>query len=315
MPYFHATAVFEARGSSLEETDRSAAALFKTLRHQRVSYYEHDTGGGMGPYPPAKDLYFSVIADFDVEANSEEKAGELAEEVLDALSTDEIQYLALGLTAGEQRVRPEQRAPREEEPAPERETRAERGEREERGGRGRGSRGRGRRRGGDRETESPRENKPQELVTRPLETEPTETRQAEPAETSAQAETPTQEALVEASPAAKPAIVERELLPSAPDTIELETPPPPPPRSSSAMRVTLSVTLRASELALPTNGSAVADEQELIALATAEARRRHPELPADITPAHEVVSQPWGDTVLTLTWHYDVPVPSATEPA
>ena len=49
--------------------------------------------------------------------------------------------------------------------------------------------------------------------------------------------------------------------------------------------------------------------------ATAEARRRHPELPADLTPESEVVSQPWGDTVLTLTWHYDVPVPSAVDAA
>jgi len=81
------------------------------------------------------------------------------------------------------------------------------------------------------------------------------------------------------------------------------------------MRVTLSVTLHASELPVPTNGSTLPDQAELIALATAEARRRHPELPADITPESEVMSQPWGDTVLTLTWHYDVPVPSAIDAA
>ena len=48
-------------------------------------------------------------------------------------------------------------------------------------------------------------------------------------------------------------------------------------------------------------------------LATAEARRRHPELPGDIAPESDMTSLPWGDTVLTLTWSYDVKVPSATD--
>ena len=79
------------------------------------------------------------------------------------------------------------------------------------------------------------------------------------------------------------------------------------------MRVTLSVSLRASELSLPANGAAVPGREELLALAIAEARRRHPELPADIAPEPAVVSQQRGETVLTLTWHYAVPVPSATD--
>ena len=79
------------------------------------------------------------------------------------------------------------------------------------------------------------------------------------------------------------------------------------------MRVTLSVSLRASELSPPINGAALPDREELLALAMAEARRRHPELPADIAPEPAAVSQQGGETVLTLTWHYNVPVPSATD--
>jgi hypothetical protein len=79
------------------------------------------------------------------------------------------------------------------------------------------------------------------------------------------------------------------------------------------MRVTLSVSLRASELSPPINGAALPDREELLALAMAEARRRHPELPADIAPEPAAVSQQGGETVLTLTWHYNVPVPSAAD--
>src|SRR5713226_5612795 len=146
MPYFHAIAVFEACGSSSAEADRAAAALFKTVRHPRVRYYEHDTSGGLGPSPKTAPLSFTVIADFDVEAGNEESAADIVEEILDSLSTEAIQYFAHGITAGEQRVRPEQRAQHAAEPAPEREAHLERGDREERGGRKRGPRGRGRRR-------------------------------------------------------------------------------------------------------------------------------------------------------------------------
>src|SRR5215475_11139068 len=150
MPYFHAIAVFEATGDSLEEADRHAAALFRSLRHQRVSYYEHDAAPAAGPYPPAKTLYFSIIADFDVDAPSEERAGEIAEEALEALASDDVQYVAFGLTAGEQRVRPGRKAQRAEDEAEEEagpETQAE-DEARARKGRGRGSRGRGRKRRG-----------------------------------------------------------------------------------------------------------------------------------------------------------------------
>jgi hypothetical protein len=81
------------------------------------------------------------------------------------------------------------------------------------------------------------------------------------------------------------------------------------------MRVTLTVTLRASELPRLTNGPTLPEQQELLDLAMAEARRRHPELPVDVTPECEIKSLPWGDALLALTWHYDVPVPSAEDAA
>lgn len=302
MPYFHATAVFEARGASLEETDQRAATLFKTLRNPRVLYYEHDTSGGLGPYPPGRALYFTVIADFDIEAQSEERATDVVDEVLDALSPDDMQYLAHGLTPGEQRVRPEQPRPREEEREPERKPRAQRDGQEDRRDRRRGSRGRGRNREAEREIRAPHEQEPQVAQTSRQEEEPLAT----PVQTKA---FPFPEEPVAVSATTQPSIEERESLPS---TIDLSVQSP-PPRSSSSMRVTLAVTLHASELALPTNGPELPDHQELIALATAEARRRHPELPEEIAPEPEVVSQRWGDTTLKLTWHYDVPVSSAAD--
>jgi hypothetical protein len=81
------------------------------------------------------------------------------------------------------------------------------------------------------------------------------------------------------------------------------------------MRVTLAVSFHASELGFPQNGSGLSEREELISRGTMEARRRHSELPRDVEPTPEVVIQPWGDVVLTLTWQYDVPVPSATEGA
>jgi hypothetical protein len=318
MPYFHATAVFEASGVSLAEADRNAAALFKSLRHQRISYYEHEVVPGAGPYPPAKMLYFSAIADFDVEAASEERAGEMAEEVLENLATDEVQYVAFGLTAGEQRVRPEQKASRAREESDveeEQEARAESGDSGARRGRGRGSRGRGRRRRGERETEGTTEEAAQELEALPETAEPEE---------------PAQQAATDAGPHMdeSPVVAADAVPPTPPSLQEQEAPSPspkkgavpeipslPPPRSSVAMRVTLAVSFHASELGLPQNGSGLPDQEELLSRATTEARRRHPELPAEVEPTHEIVSQPWGDTVLTLTWQYEVPVPSATDEA
>ena len=300
MPYFHATAVFEIRGPSLEEADRTVAAVFKTLRHPRVRYYEHDTSGGIGTSQKSDSLYFTVIADFDAEAANDESAADIVEEVLDSLSTDTLHYFTHGITSGEQRVRPEQRAQHPAEHPPEREAHSEQEDREERGGRKRGPRGRGRRRGGTREEE--------------IETVLTASSQEEPAETTIHVATVPAETSSAESATLEMHPQERELPPSAPETFEV-TPAMPPPRSSAAMRVTLTVTLHASELALPTNGSALPEREELISLATAEARRRHPELPTEVAPECEVVFLPWGDTLLKLTWHYAVPVPSSADVA
>jgi hypothetical protein len=306
MPYFHATAVFEIRGSSLEEADRTVAAVFKSIRHPRVRYYEHDTSGGTRTSQKSDSLYFTVIADFDVEAGNDESAADIVEEVLDSFSTDTIHYFTHGIIAGEQRVRPEQRVQHAPAYTPEREAHAEQGDPGERGGRKRGSRGRGRRRGGTQEAEGMREEEP--------ETIPPALPQEEPVESLVHAATVPTDTSSEESAALDVHPQERELPPPAPETFEV-TPAFSPPRSSAAMRVTLIVTLHASELALPANGSALPEQEELISLATAEARRQHPELPTEVTPECEVVSLPWGDTLLTLTWHYDVPVLSSVDAA
>ena len=303
MPYFHATAVFEARGASLAEADRTVAALFKAIRHPRVRYHEHDTSEGLGTAHRGDSQYFTVIADFDVEAGNEESATDIVEEVLDSLSTDTVHYFTHGITSGEQRVRPEPRTQHRADPPPARAAQPEQGDREERGGRKRGSRGRGRRRGGAREAEEAYEEEPAAaFIPAP----------GEPVETSVPAEAPAVEAPERVTVAVR--TQELELPPPASEAAEAELTVP-PPRSSAAMRVTLTVTLHASELGLPTNGSALPQQEELIDLATAEARRRYPELPGAVAPECQVVSLPWGDTLLTLTWHYDVPVPSSTDAA
>ena len=305
MAYFHVTTVFETRGASQEEADRVAIAVFKSVRHPRVHFYEHDTNGGIGPFPPGKSLYFTTIAEFDVEASREEQAGEIADEVLDALSTEAVQYLGLGVVPGSQRVSPEQRRAREEERPEESETRAEQEEPEEYDGKGRRPRGRRRKRGPERETK-PLEGRHHEEET------PAPTRISPPA-------SPAGVEVVALETPAAPAPVVRSPREEQPQTVSISElmvdtpPPPPPPRSSALMHVTLTVNLRASEL--PQSGDETPDHSELIALACEEARRRHPELPADVTPESATSPLPAGDTLLILTWHFDRPIPSASEAA
>lgn len=309
MPYFHATAVFESRGTSLEEAERAAAALFASLRHPRVHYYEHDTGGGLGPYPPAKSVYFTTIADFDVDAYTEEKAVDIVEEVLDTLSDEEVQYLGHGVVPGSQRVQPAQRTQPEDERKTEQKTRAEQGGQDEHGGKGRRSRGRRRRRGGEREVEGGPEERPQESGPSVPAEEPAPvfTESSAPAIEAPRVEVPIKTKIITRSISEEPA-------PStaAPQPEEL-SPLPPPPRSSALMRVTLRVHIRATELVRPTNESLLPDREDLISLAIAEARRRHPELPASVTPESTISPLPAADQLLTLTWHYDTPVPSVAE--
>lgn len=316
MPYFHATAVFEARGTSLEEADREAAAVFRSLHYNRIHYHEHDVTAGGGPYAPSPLLYFSVIVEFDVDAGTEDKAGELTADALESLATDEVQFIAFGLTQGEQRVRSAERAPRvEEEPERQQEARIDEGESEDRKGKKRGSRGRGRKRKGDREGDVAHEEQGEATIVQMAEAEESESDAVE-----------TMAAPVERTFVERPLIeVPLDVVTAAVDKVEPETQLvaqylepeniTPPPRSSEAMRVTLAMSFRASELDFQPNGSGSVDQDEFLTRAVAAARARHPEIPADVEPTHTVMVQPWGESIVTLTWAYAVQVPSAAEEA
>ena len=293
MPYFHATAVFEARAASPEETDRIVTALFKTIRHPRVRYYEHDTSGGIRATHPPDSLFFTVIADFDVEAGNEESATDLVEEVLDFLSNESVHYFTHGITPGEQRVRPEPRAQQKTERPPAREVQAEQGDREEReeenaapvvAGEDGEDHGKQKRcaRTNQRKLSLPRckKNEPDFCL------DGSSIRPEISPEISEEENAAVEERIQEPAPP-PPA--------SAPVEAALNLPPP---RSSTAMHVTLTVTLHASELPLQTNGSTLPEREELLGLAMAEARRQHPELPVAVTPECTVASLPWGDTLL-----------------
>ena len=303
MAHFHITAVFETRGASQAEAERVAAAAFPLLRHPRMQYYEHDTSGGLGPYPPGQSLYFTTMAEFDVEAYTEEKAVELAEDLLDRFSTEDIQYLGHGIIPGNQRVQPgDRRSAREEE----RRTAAEpdegqggRGEREGKSRRPQRSRGRGRKLE-RRDTES--DMNAEEQTLEPANEPP----DSVPVDLTPEAKEPAP------VPPSRVRVGRDEPVPVISPVAVEEVIPPPPPRSSAAMRVTLTVNLRASEVAQSQGHTAPMDE-ELIALAIAEARRRHPELPAEIAPDSATSSLPAGDRLISLTWHYQSPVPSAAE--
>lgn len=307
MPYFHATAVFEVRSFSAEEVERRAATLFAAANNQHIHHYEHDTNEEAEPSSPSGARYFTLVADFDVEAQSEEHASDLIEQGFDALTLDNLQYVAHGLTEGEQRVYGEPTRTREETRFPQQDADKAPPPPEERGDRRRRSRGRRRGRSteqesratGTREARAEPSAVPDQSLQEPTGV-PAEAHRTGPTRESVDSETHTQTVPVESSTTA------------IWETHEQEQPLS-PPRSSSLMRVTLSVALRASELSVPTNGSSLPHGSELVALATAEARRRHPDLPDNIAPRSETTLLPWGDTMLTLTWHYDVPVPSASE--
>jgi len=315
MPYFHATAVFEVNGTSLEDADRTAGALFKTLRHPRIHYYEHDVTAGADTSSASRSLYFSVIAEFDVDAGSEERAGEMTEEALEMLSSDEVQYIAFGLTPGEQRVRPAERPARGEgESGQPQAARAESGEDEERKGKKRSPRGRGRKRKDEQETESVREEAAEETAVVAEVTDFSQERTEQVEQAAPARERSVAVASVDTSMVATegPALAGQALQQAE---VKEEVPPVPPPRSSAVMRVTLALSFRAVELGLQANGDGAPDQEEFLSRAIAEARSRHPELPVDAAPTHEVVVQPWGEVILTLKWEYDVPVPSASEEA
>jgi hypothetical protein len=305
MAHFHITAVFETKGTSQAEAERVATAAFSGLRHPRLHYCEHDVSGGLGPYPPSRSLYFTTLVEFDAEAYTEEKAVEMAEDILDRFSTDEIQYLGHGIIPGNQRVRPEDRKSGEESRGASADGDEGADEHEEPRGKGRRlQRGRGRK-SSRREKERDR-GAEDRGVDAARETEEEATVSAQSAAVSAPEE---------ASSAAPPPVraAREAAAPSPPPVGEEPAPPPsPPPRSSAAMQVTLRVDLRASEV-VPSYTYTNMQDDELITLAIAEARRRHLELPFDVTPDSATSALPGGDRLISLTWRYQSPVPSAAE--
>ena len=292
MPNFHALAVFEASGPSTEEIQETVSSLFASFSHQRVRYHEHELSAGPSVASAGNNSHCMVFVDCDVDAYTEEKALDFANDAFEYLSTETCQYLAFGLVSGRQRVQ------RRREEASDTDT-------NERGGRRRGTQGRGRRRRDDRERDKEARQETEQV----------------PISQEAAAPTPDAEP-VETPPAPEPAIpvvaVEPEEV-EAPTELEVDIeasePPSPPPRSSAAMQVTVTVKLRASELKDSLNGESSAAQQDLIQMAIAEARNRHPEVPADVAPESESIPLPGGDTLLSLTWKYPAPVPSSQESA
>ena len=289
MPNFHALAVFEACGSSTEEIQATVSSLFESLSHQRVRYHEHELSKGPSDTSAGNSFYCMVFVDCDVDAYTEEKALDFANDAFEYISTETCQYLAFGLVPGRQRV---QR--RREESS---DTDAN-----ERGGRRRGTPGRGRRRRDDQERDrGARRETDQNQVSQEATSKPA----AEPGETPPAPEPEIQAVAVEPEEVEAPTELEVD--------VEAGEPPASPPRSSAAMQVTVTVKLRASELKDSLNGEA--PQQDLVQMAIAEARNRHPEVPADVAPESESIPLPGGDTLLSLTWKYPAPVPSSKESA
>lgn len=340
MPNFHALAVFEASGASTEDVQAEVSSLRGSLAHQRVRYYAHE----MSESPNASAanagrVHCMVFVDCDVDAHTEEKAMELAEDVFDRVSTQTCVYLALGLLPGRQRVSPQ----REDADATAPRSDADRDERPERQGRGRrrgGRRGQGRRRGADDRPSDERRREGDATADRPRPSRPATrdeaavraTREADPTQAVSPVEPPVaaadSDARTEPNREAEP--LTHDETSDAPDAdahvddapTELEValdstaPAAPSQRSSNAMQITVTVKLRASELTAAADTEAPAagvDEAELLRLAVSEARGRHPEVPADVSPECESAPLPGGDSLLSLTWKYPAPVPSSRD--
>ena len=339
MPNFHALAVFEASGASTEDVQAEVSSLRGSLSHQRVRYYAHE----MSESPNASAanagrVHCMVFVDCDVDAHTEEKAMELAEDVFDRVSTQTCTYLALGLLSGRQRVSPQ----REESSATATRSDADQDERRERQGRGRrrgGRRGQGRRRGADDDRPSDERRRAGAAAADKPHPSRSATRdeaavRATPEADSARAAAPVEPAVAAADPDPRPEPAREAAPPTHDETsdavdagahvddapTELEValdstaPAGPLQRSSNAMQITVTVKLRASELTADTEAPAAGiDEAELLRLAVSEARGRHPEVPADVAPECESAPLPGGDSLLSLTWKYPAPVPSSRD--
>ena len=295
MPDFHVLAVFEASGSSSDEIQEAVSTLFDSLSHQRVRYYEHELSEGLSSPPSSGGPHYCMVfADFDVDAYTEDKAMDFAGDALDYISTETCQFLVLGIVPGKQRVQQK----REE---------ARRSDQDGRGGRRRSTPGRGRGRRGSQEREEipedPVRDTPEVALSEPVS-------QAEPV--SRTNEVPLSESDV-SSFEMEPSSVDAASGPAEHAEEGASSVPPPPSRSSGSMRVTVTVKLRASELTDTQNGGTAAEPQDLLQQAIAEARRRNPEVPADVLPESESTPLPGGDTLFSLTWKYAAPVPSAKD--
>ena len=308
MPNFHALAVFDACGPSTENIQEAVSSLFDAFSHPRVRYHEHEMSEGPGNSAPDKS-YCMVFVDCDVDAYTEEKALDFANDAFEHISTETCEYLALGLIPGRQRV---QR--RGEESS---ETDAD-----ERGGRRRSTRGRGRRRRDDQERDEGTRQETGQTQVRAAAARPAAETNETPRVEAPRVETPrvqkqqnqdirALEADLEVEPEVEPVEAPTEL------EVEASEPSAPPPRSSHAMQVTVTVKLRASELQAASqdasNDEAPPTPDDLVRMAVTEARNRHPEVPADVAPESESTSLSGGDTLLSLTWKYPAPVPSSKE--
>jgi len=338
MPDFHVLAVFEASGSSPDEIQENVATLLDSLSHQRVRYYEHELSEGSStPSSSGGQLYYMVFADFDVDAYTEDKAMDFAGDALDYISTEACQFLVLGIVPGKQRVQPK----REE---------ARQSDQDGRGGRWRGPRGRGRGRQESRDREAipadPAREAPEAAQDEPADRDErggrrrgprgrdrqeSQDREAIPADPVR--DTPEEvlnEPVFRTNEVPLPAseVSSLEMEPSSVDAASGQadhagradqaeqgesSTPPAPSRSSGSMRVTVTVKLRASELTDTHNGDTVAEPQDLLQQAIAEARHRNPEVPVDVPPESQLTPLPGGDTLFSLTWQYAAPIPSAQD--
>lgn len=321
MSNFHALAVFEACGASTEDIQAEVSSLMSSFSHQRVHYHAHEISESPSTSASnAGQVYCMVFVDCDVDAHSEEKAMELASDLFDDISTQTSMYLALGLLPGRPRV-----SRRREEADSRAEPRSDTGSAERRG-RQANSRGqsrarrqaRSRRKAVEGSTEeravekqvASDENRvsppPSDQVRVEAETDTPDLQAAEPTGVHDQLAAPDASNVLTASDAPT------ELEVALNDTV----PVGPPPRSSNAMQVTITVKLRASEFIEPSNGELPLDQPdrtELVRMATAEARTRHPEVPENVRPESEMIPLPGGDTLLSLTWKYPAPIPSSRD--
>ena len=109
MPHFHAVALFESRGSSFEDMDQTIASLLSSVSHRRLRYYEHETTEGPETPRRTPSILWSLLSSMS-RRTPRKKPQNLVDEVLDDISTEEVQYFTHGLLPGKQRVRQARRA-------------------------------------------------------------------------------------------------------------------------------------------------------------------------------------------------------------